>query len=199
MLIINFGTNTIGNNTIVSDNVTPGVPSWDSTGTGPDEFPDTTIGADGMLRSGTIIYSDVVIGNKFSTGHHVMIREKTTIGDGVSVETNTIIEGDVTIGNNVSLQSLASIPTGVSIEDNVSIGPNAVLTNDPYPLHGGDYLTGTGPVFRKGAFIGANATLHPGVTTEGCADVCDTICAYVSDTICAGVCADVCDTIHEVN
>ena len=159
MLIIISGTNTIGKNTIVSDNVTLGFPSREHLGK--EEFPGTTIGADGMLRSGTIIYSDVVIGNHFSTGHNVMIREKTTIGDHVAVGTNTIIEGNVTIGNNVSLQSLVYIPTGVLIEDDVFIGPNAVLTNDPYPPHGGDNLKG--PVIRKGASIGANATLVPGV------------------------------------
>ena len=61
----------------------------------------------------------------------------------------------------MSLQSLVYIPTGVVIEDDVFIGPNAVLTNDPYPPHGGDHLKG--PVIRKGASIGANATILPGV------------------------------------
>ena len=159
MSIIYFGTNIIGDNTIVSDSVTLGFPSREHMGK--EEFPGTTIGANGMLRSGTIIYSDVQIGNDFSTGHNVMIREKTTIGDGVSIGTNTIIEGNVIIGNNVSLQSLVYILTGVLIEDDVFIGPNAVLTNDPYPPHGGDNLKG--PVIRKGASIGANATLLPGV------------------------------------
>ena len=159
MRIINFGTNTIGKNTILSDSVVLGFPSREHMVE--EDFPGTTIGVDGFLRSGTIIYSDVVIGNNFSTGHNVMIREKTTIGDHVSIGTNTIIEGNVIIGSNVSLQSLVYIPTGVVIEDNVFIGPNAVLTNDPYPPHGGDNLKG--PVIRKGASIGANATLLPGV------------------------------------
>ena len=159
MITIIFGRNTIGKNTILSDHVLLGYPSREHMGK--EEFPGTTIGANGMLRSGTIIYSDVQIGNDFSTGHNVMIREKTTIGDGVSIGTNTIIEGNVIIGNNVSLQSLVYIPTGVLIEDDVFIGPNAVLTNDPYPPHGGDNLKG--PVIRKGASIGANATLLPGV------------------------------------
>lgn len=143
--------NTIGEKTQISDAVTLGFPSREHLGK--EEFPGTTIGADGMLRSGTIIYSDVQIGNHFSTGHNVIIREKTTIGDGVSVGTNTIIEGNVIIVSNVSLQSLVYIPTGVLIEDDVFIGPNALLTNDPYPPQGGDNLKG--PVIRKGASIGA--------------------------------------------
>ena len=159
MRIIIFGTNAIGKNTILSENVTLGFPSREHMGK--EEFPGTTIGANGVIRSGTILYADVVAGNNFSTGHNVMIREKTTIGDGVSIGTNTIIEGNTIIGNNVSLQSLVYIPTGVVIEDDVFIGPNAVLTNDPYPPHGGDNLKG--PVIRKGASIGANATILPGV------------------------------------
>ncbi|MDE4907372.1 N-acetyltransferase [Methanogenium marinum] len=154
-----YGINIVGENVVIADGVELGFPSREYMGK--EKFPGTTIGADGVIRSGTIIYSDVVVGNHFSTGHNVMIREKTTIGDGVSVGTNTIIEGNTTIGNNVSLQSLVYIPTGVVIEDNVFIGPNAVLTNDPYPPHGGDNLKG--PVIRKGASIGANATLLPGV------------------------------------
>jgi acetyltransferase-like isoleucine patch superfamily enzyme len=154
-----YGRNTVGDNVVIAEGVVLGFPSREYMGR--DEFPGTTIGANGVIRSGTILYADVVAGRNFSTGHNVMIREKTTIGDGVSVGTNTIIEGNTIIGNNVSLQSLVYIPTGVVIEDDVFIGPNAVLTNDPYPPHGGDNLKG--PVIRKGASIGANATILPGV------------------------------------
>jgi acetyltransferase-like isoleucine patch superfamily enzyme len=154
-----YGRNSIGENVVIAEGVELGFPSREYMGK--EEFPGTTIGANGVIRSGTILYSDVVAGDTFSTGHNVMIREKTTIGNGVSVGTNTIIEGNVTIGNNVSLQSLVYIPTGVVIEDDVFIGPNAVLTNDPYPPHGGDNLFG--PIIRKGASIGANATILPGV------------------------------------
>ena len=153
------GRNTVGKNVVISDGVVLGFPSREYMGR--DVFPGATIGDNGVIRSGTILYADVVAGNNFSTGHNVMIREKTTIGNGVSVGTNTIIEGNTIIGNNVSLQSLVYIPTGVVIEDDVFIGPNAVLTNDPYPPHGGDNLKG--PVIRKVASIGANATILPGV------------------------------------
>ena len=144
---------------VIADGVVLGCPSREYMGK--KEFPGTTIGANGIIRSGTILYADVVIGDNFSTGHNVMIREKTTIGDGVSIGTNTIIEGNTIIGNKVNIQSLVYIPTGVMIEDNVFIGPNAVLTNDPYPPHGAGNLKG--PVIRKGASIGANATILPGV------------------------------------
>ncbi|WP_406600374.1 acyltransferase [Methanovulcanius yangii] len=119
------------------------------------------IGRNAVIRSGTTIYCDVTAGDNFSTGHNVVIREHTTIGNNVSIGTNTIIEGNTKIGNGVNMQSLVYIPTGVVIEDDVFIGPNAVLTNDPYPPNDRGNLKG--PIIRKGASIGANATILPGI------------------------------------
>lgn len=114
------------------------------------------IGKNAVIRSNSIIYNDVEIGNNFRTGHGVTIREKTTIGDNVLVGTNTVIEGHTTIGNNVSIQSNVYIPTNTIIEDYVFIGPCACFTNDKYPIRVDFDLKG--PVIKKGASIGANST-----------------------------------------
>ena len=63
------------------------------------------IGRNHTIRSNSIIYNDVIIGDNFRTGHNVVIRENTNIGDDVLIGTNTVIEGDVIIGNDVSIQS----------------------------------------------------------------------------------------------
>lgn len=157
--MIEYGINRIGKNVQVFEPVTLGFPSRDNVGkTG---FAGTTIGDNAILRSGTIIYCDVTIGDNFQTGHNVVIREKTSIGNKVAIGTSTIIEGNCSIGNNVSLQSMVYIPTNTIIEDAVFIGPNTVLTNDRYPptMIGGLQ----GPHIKKGAAIGANTTLVPGV------------------------------------
>ena len=86
------------------------------------------IGRNHTIRSNSIIYNDVVIGDNFRTGHNVVIRENTNIGDDVLIGTNTVIEGDVIIGNDVSIQSNVYIPTNSVIEDNVFIGPCACFT-----------------------------------------------------------------------
>jgi len=114
-----------------------------------------------LIRSGTIIYHGVQTGSRFRTGHNVLIRENTKIGHNVLVGTNTVIEGDTDIGNNVSIQSNVFIPTSTTIEDLVFIGPNVVLANDKYPIRINTGLVG--PVLRKGASIGANATILPGI------------------------------------
>jgi acetyltransferase-like isoleucine patch superfamily enzyme len=114
------------------------------------------IGKNALIRSNSIIYNDVEIGNNFITGHGVTIREKTTIGDNVLIGTNSIIEGHCSIGDNVSIQSNVYIPTNTIIEDYVFIGPCACFTNDKYPIRVDFDLKG--PVIKKGASIGANST-----------------------------------------
>jgi acetyltransferase-like isoleucine patch superfamily enzyme len=114
------------------------------------------IGKNALIRSNSIIYNDVEIGNNFKTGHGVTIREKTDIGNDVLVGTNSIIEGHCSIGNDVSIQSNVYIPTNTIIEDYVFIGPCACFTNDKYPIRVDFDLKG--PIIKRGASIGANST-----------------------------------------
>lgn len=124
-------------------------------------FSGVRIGDNAVIRPGSTIYCDVVAGNGLRTGHNVMVRENTAIGDNVLVGTNAVIDGDSKIGNNVSIQSNVYIPTNTVIEDNVFLGPCSVLANDKYPIRVKYDLKG--PVLRKGASIGANSTILPGV------------------------------------
>ena len=157
--MIEYGYNALGEGATIFEPVTIGFPSRDRIGE--KDYPGVTIGRDAVLRSGTIIYCDVLIGDAFQTGHNVLIREKTTIGDRVAIGTAAVIEGDCMIGDDVRLQSLVYIPTGTRIGDRVFIGPNAVLTNDRYPP--GPHESLKAPVIGDGAVIGANATILPGV------------------------------------
>ena len=123
----------------------------------------TVVGNRAIIRQGTIIYADVVIGDDFATGHNVLIREHTRIGNKVLVGTGTVIDGHVTIGNFVKLETNVYIPTHTYIGNYVFIGPNAVLTNDRYPLRRRDEYKPEGPILEDHVTIGANATLLPGV------------------------------------
>ncbi len=157
--MIEYGINYLGTDAQIFEPVTLGFPSRDKmqkTG-----FTGTTTGKNPVIRSGTVIYCDVIIGDFFQTGHNVVIREETRIGDRVSIGTATVIDGHTIIGNDVSLQSRVYIPTNTRIGNHVFIGPNAVLTNDRYPptrIGGLD-----GPIIKDNSAIGANATLLPGV------------------------------------
>ena len=121
------------------------------------------IGDRAVIRWGTVIYADVVIGDDFKTGHSVLIREKTVIGDRVLVGTNTVIDGNVEIDSFVKLESNVYIPTHTKIGSYVFIGPGAVLTNDRYPQRLRDEYEPLGPILEDSVTIGANATILPGV------------------------------------
>ncbi len=118
---------------------------------------------DCQIRSGTIIYADVVIGDDFQTGHHVVIREKTTVGSHIVIGTNTVIDGNVTIGSFVKVESNCYIPTHVTIGSRVFLGPGVTLTNDRYPQKMRDSYVPVGPTIEDGVTLGAGVTAVPGV------------------------------------
>ena len=127
----------------------------------PGEGTPPVVGRESTIRSGAIIYPDVRIGDRFVTGHNVLVREETVIGDDVVVGTNTVIDGQTTVGSRVSMQTGVYVPAETTIGDDVFLGPHAVLTNDPYPIRKDVDLIG--PIIEDGVSIGANATILPGV------------------------------------
>ena len=123
----------------------------------------TTIGDGAVIRSHTVIYAGNTIGRNFQTGNKVNIRESNRIGNNVSVGTLSVIEHHVEIADNVRIHTQVFMPEFSVLEEGCWIGPNVVLTNAKYPLSPGVKDQLAGPVIRKGAKIGANATLLPGV------------------------------------
>lgn len=86
------------------------------------------------------------------------------IGANCNICAQVLIEGDVVVGDNVTIKSGVQLWDGLRIEDNVFLGPNATFTNDLLPrskVYPERFLQTT---VRKGASIGANATILPGVT-----------------------------------
>jgi acetyltransferase-like isoleucine patch superfamily enzyme len=123
----------------------------------------TTIGNGSIIRSHTVIYAGNVIGRNFQTGNKVNIRESNRIGDNVSIGTLSVIEHHVEIADNVRIHTQVFIPEYSVLEEGCWIGPNVVFTNAKYPLSPGVKDSLAGPVIRKGAKIGANTTILPGV------------------------------------
>jgi len=120
----------------------------------------TIIGDDATIRSGTVIYPSTKIGHRFRTGHNVLIRENTVIGNDVLIGTNSVVDGNCEIGNDVSFQTNVYITTNTIIEDEVFMGPCSVTSNDKYMVRGAELI---GPLIKRGARIGANATILPGI------------------------------------
>ena len=124
--------------------------------------PSTVVGDNCVIRSGAVLYSDVHLGSEISIGHNTLIRERVSIGGGTKVGTHVVIDGDCRIGERVSIQTGVYMCTHSTVEDGVFLGPCCVFTNDKYVTQKPFELIG--PIVRKGASIGANALLFPGIT-----------------------------------
>lgn len=120
------------------------------------------VGANATIRSGTILYCDVALGDGFTSGHDAVVREHTIAGENLTLGTKSVIDGRVTVGSDVSIQTGVYVPPETTIGDRVFLGPNAVLTNDPYPLRRDVELVG--PTLEDDVSVGANATILPDVT-----------------------------------
>jgi len=97
--------------------------------------------------------------------HFCHISENTVIGEHCNFGQNVMIASGVRIGRNVKIQNNVSVYSGTTIEDDVFLGPSCVLTNVSNPrsqIVRRDIYEKT--LIRRGASIGANATITCGVT-----------------------------------
>jgi len=123
----------------------------------------TVIGRNAIIRSHTVIYAGNVIGERFQTGHGVLIREDNRIGHDVSIGSHSVIEHHVAIEDAVRVHSNVFIPEFSHLERECWVGPNAVFTNASYPQSPGAKTSLKGPTIGIRARVGANATLLPGI------------------------------------
>lgn len=89
---------------------------------------------------------------------------KAVIGADCNVCDGVFIENDVVVGDRVTIKCGVQLWDGIEVEDDVFIGPNVTFTNDKFPrskIHPGKFAR---TVIRKGASIGANATILPGLS-----------------------------------
>lgn len=119
----------------------------------------STIGLNSIIRSHSIIYADVEIGDYFQTGHRVTIREGALIGHHTRIGTLCDIQGDCRIGNYVSLHSNVFIAQKSVIKDYVWLFPHVILTNDPTPPS--ENIMGS--VIESFAVVAAGSVILPGI------------------------------------
>lgn len=89
---------------------------------------------------------------------------KAVVGSDCNICDGVFIENDVVVGDRVTIKGGVQLWDGVEIEDDVFIGPNATFTNDKFPRSKIYPESFARTVIRKGASIGANATILPGIT-----------------------------------
>ncbi|MFB0516673.1 MAG: acyltransferase [Candidatus Neomarinimicrobiota bacterium] len=97
--------------------------------------------------------------------HFCHISAGARIGSNCNIGQNVYIAPEVTIGSNVKIQNNVSIYTGVTVEDDAFLGPSMVFTNVINPRSHVPRKDEFQPTLvRRGATIGANATILCGVT-----------------------------------
>lgn len=111
-----------------------------------------------------IIEEDVEIGEGTRIWHFVHVRRGARIGRNCNIGKDVYIDAGVKIGNNVKIQNFVSVYRGVTLEDDVFVGPHATFTNDIYPRSFSAEWEVIPTIVKKGASIGANATIICGVT-----------------------------------
>ncbi len=86
------------------------------------------------------------------------------IGSECNICDNVFIENDVILGDRITVKCGVQLWDGITLEDDVFVGPNATFTNDPFPRSKQYPEQFPRTVICKGASIGANATILPGIT-----------------------------------
>lgn len=127
------------------------------------DAPPLRIGDGALIRSHTVIYAGSVIGDRFMAGHGALVRESNTIGNRVSIGSHSVVEHNVRLADGVRIHTGAFVPEFSVLEEGAWLGPHVVFTNALYPLSPEAKRHLKGPHLMRGAKIGANATLLPGV------------------------------------
>lgn len=104
------------------------------------------------------------IGENTNIWQFCVVLAGAEIGSNCNICSHCFIENDVKIGNDVTVKCGVQIWDGIEVEDGVFIGPNVTFCNDKYPKSKNKDFKLEKTVVKKGASIGANATILPGVT-----------------------------------
>ncbi|MEO7294934.1 MAG: DapH/DapD/GlmU-related protein [Candidatus Limnocylindria bacterium] len=115
---------------------------------------------------------DAIIGPGTSIWNQAQVRERARIGAECIIGKNVYVDTDVVIGDRCKVQNNVSLFHGVTVEDGVFIGPHVCFTNDRLPravnpdgsAKTDDDWKVAATLVRRGAALGANSTVLPGVT-----------------------------------
>jgi acetyltransferase-like isoleucine patch superfamily enzyme len=183
--------------TIVAADVILGHPSKDSLlkHRSFEALGEVTIGSGCILRSGTVVYETVRLGNDVQTGHHVVIREGVTIGDGSVVGGFSVVREHAHLGRNVRLMESVSISEGAELGNDIFIGPHVCftagrqmtgaleaagrMTYADAAASEGKYWEGASVIVEDDVRIGANSVILAGVRLgKGCVVAAGAVVSY---------------------
>lgn len=104
------------------------------------------------------------IGEGTRVWQYVVILPGAVIGRDGNICSHCFIENRVRVGDRVTVKCGVQLWDGVTLEDDVFVGPNVTFCNDRHPRSRNQSAVLSPTLVRKGASIGANATILPGLT-----------------------------------
>jgi UDP-2-acetamido-3-amino-2,3-dideoxy-glucuronate N-acetyltransferase len=127
-----------------------------------------------FAHESAFVDAGAIIGNGTKIWHYSHVSPTSVIGEHCVFGQNVFVANNVRIGNYCKIQNNVSLYEGVILEDYVFCGPSMVFTNVKTPRcefprnTSNDYAT---TLIKRGASIGANATIVCGIALHECAFV----------------------------
>jgi UDP-2-acetamido-3-amino-2,3-dideoxy-glucuronate N-acetyltransferase len=104
------------------------------------------------------------IGDRTRVWAFAHILPGAVIGEDCNICDGVFVENEVIVGDRVTVKCGVQLWDGVTLEDDVFVGPNVTFTNDMFPRSGQHPASYAKTLVRKGASLGGNSTILPGVT-----------------------------------
>ena len=111
-----------------------------------------------------VVEEGAEVGEGTRIWHFAHVRSGARVGRNCNIGKDVYIDAGAVVGDRVKIQNGVSVYRGVVIEDDAFVGPHAVFTNDRYPRSFNEDWELVPTLVRRGASIGANATIVCGVT-----------------------------------
>jgi acetyltransferase-like isoleucine patch superfamily enzyme len=166
-VVIHAGT-VLGDGVTVGDNSVLGrmpKPAKTSTLKQPADLLPLQVGAGTTVGNGVVLYAGSQIGADCLIADQSFVREKCTIGNAVIVGRGVTVENETAIGSYTKIQSQSYVTAWTTIEEHVFLAPCVVTTNDNFMGRTAErFKYRKGPTIKRGARVGANTTLLPGIT-----------------------------------
>jgi len=131
------------------------------------ELKPLVIGANCQVGTGAIVYAGTSIGEDCLVADLASVRENCRIGKTVLIGRGVAVENNTVIGDCTKIQTNAYITAYMELEDHVFIAPMVTTTNDNFMGRTEKrFALKKGAVIKRGARIGGNAILLPGITVN---------------------------------
>ena len=118
-----------------------------------------------MIHAGAYVHDTAVVEDGATVGagtrvwHHGHIRSGAIVGADCTLGKNVFVDAGAVVGDRSKIQNNVSVFSGVTLQDDVFVGPSAVFTNDLRPRAASTSWQVVPTLVRRGASIGANATV----------------------------------------